>query len=92
MRIQAAAVTALLLAGCQPRQAGGPPAPARVLEGDFTVSYEVRLSDTSTGGRSDLRTKRITFGEGYIVVGDETGGRVFPIDRLIRFTWRAAEE
>ena len=59
---------------------------------DFTVSYEVRLSDTSTGGSSDLRTKRITFGEGYIVVGDETGGRVFPIDRLIRFTWRAAEE
>lgn len=90
MRLQALALCSLILVACQPHQADAPAAPS-VLEGDFTVSYELRLSDTSTGGSRDLKAKRITFHEGYVVVGDESGGRVFPIDRMLHFAWRASK-
>ena len=47
--------------------------------------------DTTTGGDPALKVKRIAFHEGYVVVEEEEGGRVFPIDRLIRFNWRASK-
>ena len=90
MRIQVLALCSLSLVGCQPPQAEAPAAPT-VLEGDFTVAYKLRTSDTTTGGDPALKVKRIAFHEGYVVVEEEAGGRVFPIDRLIRFDWRASK-
>lgn len=90
MRIQVLALCSLSLVGCQPPQAEAPAAPT-VLEGDFTVAYKLRTSDTTTGGDPALKVKRIAFHEGYVVVGDEASGAVFPIDRLIRFNWRASK-
>ena len=90
MRIQVLALCCLSLVGCQPPQAEAPAAPT-VLEGDFTVAYKLRKYYTTTGGDPALKVKRIAFHEGYVVVEEEAGGRVFPIDRLIRFDWRASK-
>ena len=90
MRLKVLALCSLSLVGCQPRQADAPAAPT-VLEGDFTVSYKLQLSDTTAGGDPGLKVKRIAFHEAYVVVEEEAGGRVFPIDRLVRFDWRASK-
>ena len=90
MRNLILALCSFALVGCQPPQAEAPAAPT-VLEGDFTVSYMLQTSDTTTGGDVALKVKRIAFHEGYVVVDKENGGRVFPIDRLIRFDWRASK-
>jgi hypothetical protein len=90
MRPRVLALCSLFLVACQPRQADAAAAPT-VLEGDFTVSYDLQLSDTSTAGNRSLQAKRIAFHDAYVVVGDERAGSVFPIDRLIRFTWRASK-
>ena len=51
----------------------------------------LQTSDTTTGGDPALKVKRIAFHEGYVVVEEEEEGRVFVIDRLIRFNWRASK-
>ena len=63
MRLQVLALCSLSLVGCQPPQAEAPAAPT-VLEGDFTVAYKLRTSDTTTGGDPALKVKRIAFHEG----------------------------
>ena len=91
MRIQVLALCSISLVGCQPSYTDAPVAPA-LLEGDFAVSYMLQTSDTTSGGNSGWRAKRIAFHEGYVVVVEEEGGgRVLPIDRLIRFDWRAVK-
>jgi hypothetical protein len=90
MRLRVFALCPLFLVACQPRQADAAAA-LTVLKGDFTVSYDLQLSDTSTSGNRSLHAKSIAFHESYVVVGDESAGSVLPVDRLIRFTWHAAK-
>lgn len=79
----------LLLAACQPRQVGDA-AESSVLEGDFTVTYKQRVDEGTTVG-DIVQAKRIKFCDGYVVVGEEDGGRVLPMDGMLRFRWRASK-
>lgn len=87
MKLTSACICALLLVGCQPPPAAAP-APSTQVEGDLLVSYMVQTSEHEAQGDRDRKVQRITFAEHYIVLEDEGGGRVLPMSRLQRFSWR----
>ncbi|MGI9240987.1 MAG: hypothetical protein ACR2RV_09300 [Verrucomicrobiales bacterium] len=65
--------------------------PHQTLRGAFDLFYTLQTSPSTTEGTGSEPEKvsAIHFHETYIVVEDSnSGGRVFPIDKIKSFTWR----
>jgi hypothetical protein len=82
----------LAFAGCSERKTSSAPdtAPPQTLRGQFDLYYTLQTSPTSTGGTGSTPEKvsALHFYDTYIVVeGSVSGGRVFPIDKIIHFNW-----
>ncbi len=84
---------AFSLAGCTDHGTpstsdSGPP---RTLRGSFDVYYRVQTtsSEGEGSGNTPTKVKAIHFYEACIVIEyPESGGRVFPIDKIRSFSWK----
>jgi hypothetical protein len=66
-------------------------APPRTLRGSFDVYYNVQTSATGSEGTGTTpqKVQAIHFYEEYIAIEyPDSGGRVFPLDKIRRFSWR----
>ena len=76
----------------EPVTSGPPvdPSPPKTLRGSFDVFYELQTSPTSTAGTGDnpMKVSAIHFHGNYIVLEEEAGGRVLPVDKIKEFWWR----
>ena len=65
--------------------------PPRTLRGSFDVYYSVQTSATEGEGTGTTpkKVQAIHFYEEYIVIEyPDSGGRVFPLDKIRHFSWR----
>lgn len=65
--------------------------PSKTVLGPLDVYYTVQTGSSSTAGtgRTPMKASAIHFFDTYIVVeGPESGGQVFPSDKIIYFDWR----
>jgi|GEM_PF-1470707 len=65
--------------------------PAKTVLGPLDVYYTLQTSPSSTAGtgRTPMKASAIHFFDTYIVVETpESGGHVFPSDKIIDFDWR----
>ncbi len=65
--------------------------PSKTVLGPLDVYYTVQTGSSSTAGtgRTPMKASAIHFFDTYIVVErPESGGQVFPSDKIINFDWR----
>ena len=65
--------------------------PSKTVPGPLDVYYTLQTSPSSTAGtgRTPMKASAIHFFDTYIVVETpESGGHVFPSDKIIDFDWR----
>ena len=91
----------LLVAGCSEENTSSTPEtgteqtdPPKTLLGPLDVYYTLQTSPSSTAGtgRTPMKASAVHFFDTYIVVEEpESGGRVFPSDKIIDFSWSGGE-
>ena len=86
----------LVLAGCLEEETLRPESdpeqadPSKTVRGPLDVYFTLQTSSSSTAGtgRTPMKASAIHFFDTYIVVEvPDSGGRVFPSDKIIDFSW-----